>query len=135
MSGGFLLKLLPERSKRAWFGASSLTAIIVCLLSGCVSNKTVQTVQVGDDQKSCAALQAEMVQLGAKFEEVKDESGVTGKNVGMALLFWPGIIVNESRANKNEESIDRRLSHLTGLYNAKCIEDESRQPAPENQTK
>ena len=66
-----------------------------------------------------------MVSLGAVFEEVKDESGVTGKNVGLALVFWPGIIVNEVRANKNQDSIDARISHLTGIYNSKCSNNSS----------
>lgn len=98
---------------------------LIALCSGCVSNKAVQTVQVGDEEKSCAELKAELVQLGAKFEEAKDDSGVTGKNVGLAIVFWPGIIVNEVRANKNQDSLDARVSHLTGLYNGKCLESDT----------
>ncbi len=79
-------------------------------LSGCVSNKSVQTVQAGDEDKSCEQLKAELVSLGAKFEDAKDDSGLTGKNVGLALVFWPGIIVNEVRANKNQDSLDARVS-------------------------
>ena len=91
------------------------------VISGCVSNQAVQTVQAGDDQKSCEVLRAELARLGATFEDVKDDSGLTGKNVGLAIVFWPGIIVNEVRANKNQDSIDSRISHLTTIYNAKCI--------------
>ncbi len=91
------------------------------MLSACVSNKSVQTVQVGDSDKSCELLRSELSQLGAKFEEVKDDSGVTGKNVGLAIFFWPGIIVNEVRSNKNEDSVDARIAHLTSIYNKKCI--------------
>ena len=79
----------------------------------------------GDRGKSCSVLKDELVSLGAVFEEVKDESGVTGKNVGLALVFWPGIIVNEVRANKNQDSIDARISHLTGIYNSKCSNSSS----------
>ncbi|MFL2528944.1 MAG: hypothetical protein ACJ0Q6_04565 [Candidatus Azotimanducaceae bacterium] len=89
--------------------------LTVFLASGCVSNKAIQTVQADDRDKSCATIRDELVSLGAVFEEVKDESGVTGKNVGLALVFWPGIIVNEVRANKNQDSIDARISHLTGI--------------------
>jgi hypothetical protein len=78
----------------------------------------------GDNQKSCEALQFELSQLGASFEESKDESGLTGKNVGLALVFWPGIIVNEVRTNKNQDSINNRINHLTGLYQNKCLDDE-----------
>lgn len=45
-----------------------------------------------------------------KTEDAKDDSGITGKKVGLALVFWPGIIVNEVRANKNQESIDKRIN-------------------------
>ena len=37
------------------------------------------------------------------------------------FLFWPGIIVNEARAVKNQESIDDRIEHLSGIYNGKCL--------------
>ena len=99
--------------------------LTVLLASGCVSNKAIQTVQADDRDKSCATIRDELVSLGAVFEEVKDESGVTGKNVGLALVFWPGIIVNEVRANKNQDSIDARISHLTGIYNSKCSNNSS----------
>ena len=75
------------------------------------------------NDKSCAALQAELGSLGVTFEDAKDDSGVTGKNVGLAILFWPGIIVNEVRANKNQDSIDARIAHLSGIYNQNCLSD------------
>ena len=98
--------------------------LMVGLLVGCVSNKSIQTVQVGDANKSCGQLKAELADLGAFFEEVKDDSGVTGKNVGLAIVFWPGIIVNEVRSNKNEDSVDARITYLTTIYNQKCVDNE-----------
>ena len=100
-----------------------LVVIGAFALTACVSNKTIQTVQIGDEEKSCPELKSELQTLGVKFEEAKDESGVTGKNVALAIFFWPGIIVNESQAGKNQESIDRRVTHLSGLYNSKCLEE------------
>lgn len=97
-----------------------LLALGISLITGCVSNKSVQTVQAGDESLSCEALRSELASLGAKFEDAKDDSGITGKNVGLALVFWPGIIVNEVRANKNQDSIDSRVSHLSSIYNRKC---------------
>lgn len=100
-----------------------LAVLSACIiLSACVTNRAIQTVQVGDSEKSCPRLKSEMVDLGVKFEAAKDDSGVTGKNVGLALLFWPGIIVNEVRASKNQDSIDSRIAHLTNIYNDKCLE-------------
>jgi hypothetical protein len=100
--------------------------LVTLMLSSCVSNQAVQTVQVGDFERSCSALKSELASLGANFENAKDDSGVTGKNVGLALVFWPGIIVNEVRANKNQDSIDGRVNHLTQIYNEKCLEDSNK---------
>ena len=100
-----------------------LGIFLTVIISGCVSNQAVRTVQAGDDEKFCPVLRAELSQLGATFEDVKDDSGVTGKNVGLALVFWPGIIVNEVRSNKNQDSIDSRISHLATIYNGKCLEE------------
>mgnify|MGYP000367809678 CR=1 FL=1 len=43
--------------------------------------------------------------------------GLTGKNVGLALLFWQGMIVNEVRRNKNQDCADARISHLSSVHN------------------
>ena len=94
------------------------------VLTSCVGNRAVQTVQAGDQMKSCNQLQTELAQLGTVFEDVKDDSGITGKNVGLALAFWPGIIVNEVRANKNQDSVDARINYLSTLYNGKCLDDD-----------
>ncbi len=111
-------------------GSKMLVSVVVgASLVGCVSNKAIQTVQAGDEAKSCGELVSELTALGVEFEDAKDDSGVTGKNVGLAIVFWPGIIVNEVRANKNQDSIDARISHLTTIYRGKCL-DESGKPKP-----
>ena len=63
--------------------------------------------------------------LGVAFEDAKSDSGVSAENVGLAVVFWPGIIVNEVRASRNQDSISRRIDHLSGLYGQKCIKDGS----------
>ena len=95
----------------------------ILIITGCVSNQTVQTVQAGDFDMNCAQLNMELTNLGAKFEEVKSESGATGDNVALGFFFWPGIIVNEQQAKKNQDSINARLTHLTKLYSGKCLKD------------
>ena len=99
----------------------SVSCLFLSLVAGCVGNRAVQTVQADDYTKSCESLQYELKQLGATFDSAKDDSGVTPKNVGLALVFWPGIIVNEVRSNKNQDSISDRMKHLGALYNAKCL--------------
>lgn len=97
------------------------SSLLLFALSGCVSNKSVQTTKPGDYDMTCDQLKYELVELGAEFDNAKDDSGVTGKNVGLAIVFWPGIIVNEVRANKNQDSIDNRIQHLSELYKMKCV--------------
>ncbi|HIN83173.1 MAG TPA: hypothetical protein EYN01_09635 [Chromatiales bacterium] len=94
-------------------------------MSGCVSNQSVQTIQMGDTIKSCPTIKSELTRLGAKFDDAKEDSGVTGKNVGLAIVFWPGIIVNEVRASKNQDSIDDRVAHLSNIYNERCLDPEN----------
>ncbi|MEL0310292.1 MAG: hypothetical protein VXA18_05845 [Gammaproteobacteria bacterium] len=100
-----------------------LQIFILFLLSSCVANQTIQTVQAGDFEMNCAQLNYELTNLGAKFEEVKSESGATGDNVALGFFFWPGIIVNEQQARKNQESINARMTHLTKLYSEKCLKN------------
>ena len=99
--------------------------LVAVALSGCVSNRTVPTTLPTDYSLNCEQLQYELTRLGAEFEDVKDESGVTGKNVALAVVFWPGIIFNEVRVGNNEESVNRRIQHLSNIYAQKCIAQNS----------
>lgn len=97
--------------------------VMTLFVSECVSNKTVSTIQTNDNQKFCGQLQFDLVQLGAKFEDAKDDSGFTGKNVGLGIFFWPGIIVNQIQSGKHQDFIDSKISHLTTIYDTKCTNE------------
>tara|TARA_B100000214_G_C23794346_1_gene547366 strand:- start:446 stop:772 length:327 start_codon:yes stop_codon:yes gene_type:complete len=103
-----------------------ITTLAFLILSACVSNKTVQTVKISDYDLNCEELKYELTELGVQFEEVEDDSGLTGKNVALGIFFWPGIIVNEVQAGRNEDSINRRIEHLNSLYVAKCVNQNSK---------
>ena len=95
--------------------------IAVFSLIGCVSNDTVRTVDIRDFDLNCDQLKYELVSLGVKFDDAEDDSGLTGKNIALGIFFWPGIIVNEVQSGRNEDSINKRIDHLNGLYVDKCI--------------
>lgn len=101
-----------------------MKAISICVglfvVAGCVSNKQVTRVQSLDYELSCEELKREIIAVEAKKDELEDESGITGKNVGTAILFWPGVIVNEMTASKNIDSAQDRLEHLNRLYGESC---------------
>lgn len=102
-----------------------LTTIGLLALSACVSNNTVQTVEVEDFDLNCGQLRDQLTELGVKFEEAGEDSGVTAKNVAFGIFFWPGIVANEWQAGKNENSINKRIEHLTNLYVGKCVNQKS----------
>ena len=62
----------------------------VAFLSGCVSNQAVRTVEAADYSLNCEQLQFKLADLGAKFEDAKDDSGLTGKNVGLGAFVLAG---------------------------------------------
>ena len=102
---------------------------IVALLSGsaCTHNK-VRISQASDTQLSCAALRNELARVEQARAEIDSKTGFSGRNVGMALIFWPGIIVNETQASSAEAAATARIDRLNQLYYEKgCIEKEQRQ--------
>ena len=103
--------------------------LFALLATACVSNNVVQTTKPTDYQMTCSELKEELSTLGVAFEESREESGVTGGNVALAIVFWPGIIVNEMRSNRNQDSIARRAEHLSQIYNAKCLASQSEEAA------
>ena len=51
--------------------------------------------------------------------DIDEKTGFSGRNVGMALLFWPGIIVNEMNADDAEDRIRDRKNRLVQIYSDK----------------
>ena len=92
----------------------------IIFLAGCVSNSPVTVGEPSNYVMSCDALKYELADLGAKFEEAKDDSGFMAKNIGTTLLLWPGILVNETRFGKTQSLIDSRISKVSLLYTEKC---------------
>ena len=91
------------------------------LFSGCVSDQKIQVAQYDDGTKNCEQLKYELNTLGVTFDDVKDDSGLTGKNVALGIFFWPGIIVNEQTSKRNASSVNDRIGHLNKIYADKCI--------------
>ena len=97
-----------------------VTTMSLILLSGCVSKKSVSVIRATDGQLTCDQLTKEAYELQTLLVDYEDDGGLSGKNIGMAILFWPGIFVNESRAGDNVDSVRRRMDHLNTLLIQKC---------------
>ena len=83
------------------------------MFSGCVSDQQVMVAQYDDETKNCEQLKYELNSLGAKFEDAKDDSGLTGKNVALGIFFWPGIIVNENQSKTDSPKTEINTTNIT----------------------
>ncbi len=93
-----------------------LMVLLVVVVSGCVSSRTIVERQIGDDQLACAEIAERIGELDGLKTLAEAESGVSGKNVAAGLLFWPAIIGNQMKAGDNIETVNNRKAVLVGYY-------------------
>lgn len=86
-----------------------LASVLICtLLAGCAGRaaRPVTADQVGDGQRSCAAIELEMGQIQSEIQKLTPESDKTGKNVGLgiagAFLLIPWFFMDLTDAEKAE---------------------------------
>jgi len=97
-------------------------AISVMALTAC--HPKAQPVSLMDRELSCAALRHEIQQVKDMQVQIDRKTGFSGRNVGMALLFWPGIVINEVTASDAESLANHRLAGLQNIYaEKKCSLD------------
>lgn len=101
------------KSIRLLFVLLALTTLGAC------THKNVDVHQLGDEEKNCAQLQSEIEQLSNLEKDIDEKTGLSGRNIGMALLFWPGVIVNEMNADDALERASERKAKLISIYNDK----------------
>ena len=107
-----------------WIVSSVLGLIVLGGSLGCTHQK-VRISQASDPQLSCAALRNELARVEQARAEIESKTGFSGRNVGMALVFWPGIIVNESQASSALAATTARIDRLNQLYYEKgCLEQD-----------
>ncbi len=75
--------------------------------------------KVGDKDLSCTQISTEIVDLKILKKDIDDKTGFSGRNVGMGLIFWPGIVVNQMNASDAEDRADARLDKLIKLHDEK----------------
>jgi len=113
--------------RNRWIVSGVLGLIVLGGSLGCTHQK-VRISQANDTQLSCMALRSEMARVEQARADIDSKTGFSGRNVGMALMFWPGIIVNESQAASAESAAMARMDRLNQLYYEKgCLEKEHRQ--------
>jgi hypothetical protein len=94
-------------------------AAMMLVVSGCVTTTKVAVEQPGDAKLSCAELSAEFKKLDNVMTEARDNKGVNTANVAAVLLFWPAAVGNYMSADDAEKLVERRRTHLMGIYTQK----------------
>lgn len=94
-----------------------LTAVTL-FVSSCTHQK-VQVRRLNDTELSCSQIKKEMEQTQNLLQDINSKTGLSGRNIGMAFLFWPGIVVNEVNASDAERLANERIKVLVELYDKK----------------
>lgn len=79
----------------------------------------VTPVSKMDNELSCAALSTEIKDVESIRAKIEANRGFSGRNVGLAILFWPGVIINEVTGSVAESEANTRLTALKNLYHDK----------------
>lgn len=87
-------------------------------VAGCTHQK-VSVHKTTDVGLTCDQILSEIAQVESVKKDIEDKTGFSGRNVGMGILFWPGIIVNEVQGSSAEEVANKRLEQLHGMYRDK----------------
>ncbi|MEQ9116004.1 MAG: hypothetical protein RLN62_04330 [Rickettsiales bacterium] len=97
-----------------------LTTVVASsfLLMSC-SHEKVATHKLTDANLSCHQIVAETSEMKALLKDINGKTGFSGRNVGMGLVFWPGIFVNQMNAGEAENLANKRVSVLAELYSKK----------------
>ncbi|HSX20761.1 MAG TPA: hypothetical protein VLG38_06555 [Gammaproteobacteria bacterium] len=89
-----------------------LTAALV--LSAC--HPRVEPNSDLDKELSCSELRSEIARVKETKAKIEKSRGFSGRNVGLAILWWPGIVINETTGESAANDADRRLAHLQHIY-------------------
>ncbi len=90
----------------------ALTALVA--ITAC--HPSVTPVSKMDQELSCSVLSAEIKDVECIKAKIEANRGFSGRNVGLALLFWPGVVINEITGSTAEFEANTRLVALKNLY-------------------
>jgi hypothetical protein len=92
------------------------TALLLALLSLAACTHTqVQVNNPADDRMTCTEIASQTAEVRTVLRDIDSKTGFSGRNVGLGLVFWPGIIVNQMNAGDARKAANDRLGILTQL--------------------
>ena len=102
--------------KAAVFAAGAMA------LAACTSTQKVAVEQPSDFNLTCAQIEGEFTKLDAIMDDASSDKGVNTANVAAVVFFWPAAVGNYMNAGEAEKLVEKRRTHLIGLYKQKgCV--------------
>ena len=95
-------------------GSISLALITLISLTAC--HPRVAPSSDMDKQLNCAELSREIDQVKTAKNNIDKTRGLSLRNAGLALIFWPGIIINEITGESAEQEANAKLVALQNIY-------------------
>lgn len=74
---------------------------------------------MSDSRLTCTEIAAQTAEVKGVLRDIDDKTGLSGRNIGMGLLFWPGIVVNQMNAGDARKAAIDRISVLADLAKEK----------------
>lgn len=94
----------------------SIVVALIAVLTLTACHPRVAPVSMMDKELSCSALHAEIKEVEDIKAKIEANRGFSGRNVALALFFWPGIVINEVTGSTAESEANSRLVALKNLY-------------------
>lgn len=106
------MMLVKKKNIYVGIALAALFALTAC-------HPKVTPVSNMDKELSCAALSSEIKDVENIRTKIDSNRGFSGRNVGLAILFWPGVVINEVTGSAAETEANARLVALKNLYHEK----------------
>jgi len=103
--------------KLRFIAATAVASSIV--LAACTTTQKVAVEQPSDFNLSCQQIEGEFVKLDGVMEDASSDKGVNTANVAAVVFFWPAAVGNYMNAGEAEKLVEKRRTHLMGLYEKK----------------
>lgn len=105
------------------------TAVVgVLIFSSCAPAYNPTTAN--DDLLTCDEIRAEIARAETARNEAMGNKGLSGQNIGWALLFIPGIFINEASNSQVIAKADERISSLKIRFRQKSCEQQEKPSQP-----
>lgn len=94
----------------------SIVPLLLVLLFAACAPSVQRADPFLDSRLNCEELAEEITRTRALRDEAESNKGMSGQNIGWALVFWPAIFANEASNKDAIEVAEERLRYLYAYY-------------------